>query len=408
MRVLLLSWEYPPVIEGGLGRHVRKLSERLAVAGTEVHVLTRGAGELPAREIRRGVHVHRVTEPPFPRDVEAFLRWVSAMNEDMVTRAAEMCARHDFDLVHSHDWLVADAAKRVADVNGLPWLVTVHATEYGRHQGYVGKHPQSYIHQAERAMARGADHLITCSEFMAGHVSQIFDLPAGRITTIPNGIDPDDLISLPKHELPALRARYAAPDQRLVLLVGRLVFEKGFHLALDALAPLAHHEPELRFVVAGTGTAEAELKAQAQSLGLGAIGSFIGWAGDDLLHSLYRVADVCIVPSIYEPFGLVALEAMASGCPCVVADTGGLREVVPDDGSVGRRFRPSDSTALRTILEQLLTDDAARRDMVAEARAHVLQFDWDEVARRTVLVYRNLTARVRAPAHSGELTQRGA
>ena len=111
-------------------------------------------------------------------------------------------------------------------------------------------------------------------------------------------------------------------------MVGRLVFEKGFHLALDALAPIARRDGNVRFVVAGTGTAEAELKTQARQLRLSRYGSLIGWAGDDLLHSLYRVADLCIAPSIYEPFGLVVLEAMASGCLYVVADTGGLREVV--------------------------------------------------------------------------------
>ena len=116
-------------------------------------------------------------------------------------------------------------------------------------------------------------------------------------------------------------------------------------------------------MVAGTGTAEAELKRQARRLRLTGHGTFLGWVGDDMLHSLYRVADLCIVPSIYEPFGLVALEAMASGCLCVVADTGGLREVVPGDGTVGLRFPSRDSAALRDILEQVLTDDEARAQL---------------------------------------------
>ena len=395
MRVLLFSWEYPPVIEGGLGRHVRKLSEQLACDGIEVHVLTRGGGHLPVEESRRGVHIHRVAEPPFPKDVEAFVRWVGDMNQHMAALGAELAERFEFDLVHSHDWLVADAAERIATAGELPWLVTIHATEYGRHQGWVQNHPQSHIHAVERHMARGADHVITCSDYMAGHVAQIFDVPPGRITAIPNGIDPADLVAASGGELVSLRARYAAPDERLVLLVGRLVFEKGFHLALDALAPIAG-DGTLRFVVAGTGTAEAELKAQAHALGLSEYGSFIGWAGDDLLHSLYRVADLCIVPSIYEPFGLVALEAMASGCLCVVADTGGLREVVPADGTVGLRFPSRDADALREIVRRVLTDDAARTQLVIEAREHVLRFDWAEVTRRTLAVYGALVPQSRA------------
>ena len=191
------------------------------------------------------------------------------------------------------------------------------------------------------------------------------------------------------------------------------MYEKGFHLALDALAPVIKRSGTVRFVVAGTGTAEAELKSQARRLGLGAHGSFVGWVGDDMLHSLYRVADLCIVPSIYEPFGLVALEAMASGCLCIVADTGGLREVVPGDGTVGLRFPSRDSAALGELLEQVLTDDARRARVVAEARAHVLRFDWAAVARRTRELYSELArgrrrARARARCARPSPTTEGA
>jgi glycogen(starch) synthase len=397
MRVLLVSWEYPPVIEGGLGRHVRKLSEHLVADGVEVQVLTRGGGQLPAEADQHGVIVHRVREPQFPKDASAFVRWVDAMNADMHALATELCERFDFDLVHSHDWLVAGAAARAASAIERRWLVTVHATEYGRHQGWVQNHPQSHIHAAERAMVRRADHVITCSRYMRVHVANVFGVPPSKITAIPNGIDPRDLEPVAP-DLPALRARYAAPDELLVLLVGRLVYEKGFHLALDALAPIVRRIGGVRFVVAGTGTAEAELKRQARRLGLLPHGAFLGWVGDDRLHSLYRVSDLCIVPSIYEPFGLVALEAMASGCLCVVADTGGLREVVPVDGTVGLRFPSRDATALRDVLERVLTDDAERAQLVAEAREHVLRFDWGAVAGRTADVYRMLVERAAAPA----------
>ncbi len=392
MRVLLISWEYPPVIEGGLGRHVRKLSEHLVRDGVEVHVLTRGGGRLPAQEDRHGVVVHRVREPQFPQDIDAFVRWVEAMNADMLELGLELCERHEFDLVHSHDWLVAGAAESIARQISRPWLVTVHATEYGRHQGWVQKHPQSHIHAAERTMVRQADEVITCSRYMRSHVARVFGAPLRSITVIPNGLDPRDLEPVVS-DLAGLRARYAAPSDRLVLLVGRLVHEKGFHLALDALAPLISRLGDVRFVVAGTGTAEAELKRQARRLGLTRHGTFLGWVGDDMLHALYRVADLCIVPSIYEPFGLVALEAMASGCLCVVADTGGLREVVPADGTVGLRFPSRDSAALEEVLAQVLTDDEARAQLVAEAREHVLRFDWVEVARRTQEVYDRLHTR---------------
>ncbi len=397
MRVLLVSWEYPPVIEGGLARHVRKLSEHLVRERVEVHVLTRGGGHLAAEEERHGVIVHRVQEPPFPKDVSAFVRWVDEMNGDMYELGVELCDGIDFDLVHSHDWLVAGAARTLARGYGLPWLTTVHATEYGRHQGWVDKHPQSHIHAAERAMVHDADAVITCSQYMRGHVCGVFGVAPARVDVVPNAIDPRDLDPVVE-DLPALRARFADPSERLVLLVGRLVYEKGFHLALDALAPVIRRLRDVRFVVAGSGTAEAELKRQAHELGLTGHGSFLGWVGDDMLHSLYRVSDLCIVPSIYEPFGLVALEAMASGCLCVVADTGGLREVVPGDGTVGLRFASRSSDALEEVLERALADDETRSQMVAEARDHVLRFDWGEVARRTRELYAALAERTAARA----------
>jgi glycogen(starch) synthase len=395
MRVLLLSWEYPPVIEGGLGRHVRKLSEELVAGGAEVHVLTRGGGRLPAREIRHGVSVHRVREPAFPTDVARFVRWVGDMNEHMASLGLELAEGAAFDLVHSHDWLVADAARRIARTRGVPWLVTIHATEYGRHQGWVDKPPQSDIHAAERQMARAADRLIACSQYMRGHVARVFGVRPSKIAVIPNGVDPRELEPIEPNAT-ELRSRFASDDELLVLLVGRLVYEKGFHLALDALAPVIRRRGRVRFVVAGTGTAEAELKRQAARLGLARHGTFLGWVGDDMLHALYRVADLCIVPSIYEPFGIVALEAMASGCLCIVADTGGLREVVPADETVGLRFPARDHDALRALLERVLQDDAERARLVAEAREHVLSFDWSEVARQTRSVYEALAPQATA------------
>jgi glycogen(starch) synthase len=388
-RVLILSWEYPPLIEGGLARHVRKLAEQLvAVQGVEVHVLTRGDERMPAEDELEGVFVHRVREPTRPRDLGEFVTWVEHMNADMLAAGVELGDRFDFDLVHGHDWLVAVAGDHLANRFRCPLVVTIHATEYGRHQGWVDAHPQSHIHGVERWMANRADRVITCSHYMREHVADIYGLEESRVTVIPNGIDPLDL--QPVDDLDRLRAQFAAPDERLVVLVGRLVYEKGFQLALEALPGLIERLGDVRFLVAGSGTHEQELRRQAAELGLDAHGTFLGWIGDDVLHSLYRIADLCVIPSIYEPFGLVALEAMASGCPCIVADTGGLREIVPEDERVGLRFNGGDAEHLATMVERLLTDDDLRDRLVAEASEHVLSFDWADVARQTSALYAQL------------------
>ena len=394
-RILLLSWEYPPIVEGGLARHVRKLSEALVALGTDVHVLTRGDETLPAEELMNGVTVHRVREPGRPRDLGEFVTWIEHMNADMLAVGVELGDRWDFDLVHGHDWLVAVAGDHLANRFRCPFVTTIHATEYGRHQGWVDKHPQSHIHGVENWMANRAEGVITCSHYMRGHVADIYGLDEDRVSVIPNGIDPLDLI--PLDDLDALRARFAAPDEQLVILVGRLVYEKGFQLALAALKPIIEHLDKVRFLVAGSGTHEHVLKDQAAELGLLEHGMFLGWIGDDVLHSLYRIADLCVVPSLYEPFGLVALEAMASGCPCIVADTGGLREVVPAGDRVGLRFNGGDAEHLGVMIERMLTDAELRERLVAEASEHVLSFDWADVARQTQVLYDELLA-ARQPA----------
>ncbi|HEY2766912.1 MAG TPA: glycosyltransferase family 4 protein [Solirubrobacteraceae bacterium] len=393
-RVLILSWEYPPVIEGGLARHVRKLAEELVRQGVAVDVLTRASAERSAGEHalacedRGGVTVYRVPEPGWPRELERFVGWVEQMNRDMLEAGEALAQERRYTLVHGHDWLVANASAALAERIGAPYATTVHATEHGRHQGWVAEPPQSHIHAVERWMVHRADAVITCSHYMRGHVADIFDIDEARITVIPNGIDPRDL--QPVGDLEALRAEFAAPEEQLVLFVGRLVYEKGFQLALDALPGVIERVGGVRFLVAGSGTHEQELKAQARQLGLDAHGSFLGWIGDDALHSLYRIADLCVVPSIYEPFGFVALEAMASGCPCIVADTGGLREVVPAGERVGLRFNGGDAAHLGVMIERLLTDGQLRDRLVAEASEHVLGFDWSDIAGRTRELYREL------------------
>jgi glycogen(starch) synthase len=321
------------------------------------------------------------------------------MNADMLAAGVELGDRYEFDLVHGHDWLVAAACDHLARRFEAPLVTTIHATEHGRHQGWVEEHPQSYIHGVERWITNRSERVIACSYYMREQIADIFGIEEERITVIPNGIDPEDLQPHDGPELERLRAGFADPDECLVLLVGRLVYEKGFQIALEAMPELIDRQPETRFVVAGSGTHEAELRRQATELGLGGHGTFLGWIGDDVLHSLYRIADVCVVPSIYEPFGLVALEAMASGCPCIVADTGGLREVVPHD-EVGLRFRAGDPRDLVEVTAKVMSDAELGRRLVAEAHDHVRHFDWLDVAERTSATYDLLLAG--APAGSLE------
>ena len=275
-------------------------------------------------------------EPKRPTELTEFVAWVERMNSDMLAAGVELGDRFEFDLVHGHDWLVAMACDHLARRFDCPLVTTIHATEHGRHQGWVDKHPQSYIHGVERWITNRADRVIACSYYMREQVADIFAVDEDRISVIPNGIDPGDLRFGEEPELARLRGEFAEPDEKLVLLIGRLVYEKGFQLALEAMPRVIAEAPGTRFLVAGSGTHEEELRKQAEELELTEHGTFLGWIGDDVLHSLYRIADVCVVPSIYEPFGLVALEAMASGCP-----VHRRRHRRPARGRARRRRRPA-------------------------------------------------------------------
>ena len=193
-----------------------------------------------------------------------------------------------------------------------------------------------------------------------------------------------------------LRAQFAAPDEKLVLLVGRLVYEKGFQIALEAMPQVIEDVGNVRFLVAGSGTHEQRAAGTGDEARARRARHLPRLDRRRRASQLYRIADLTVVPSIYEPFGLVALEAMACGCPCLVADTGGLREVVPHE-EVGLRFRSRDPASLAEVATRVLADEELGRRLVAEAHEHVREFDWADVADRTLDVYETLaaTARIR-------------
>jgi glycogen(starch) synthase len=395
MRILLLSWEYPPRIVGGLGRHVDRLSFALAAEGHEVHVISRDHPDAPAEETIDGVHVVRTAEHPPRVDMSsALVPWVLQFNLAVQERALGLLAETEVDVIHAHDWLVAYAAVGAKAAHDLPLVATVHATEYGRHQGWLPGPMNRLIHQIEWWLTYEARRVITCSHFMADQSREIFQLPADKIDVIPNGVD------LADHDRPEglqeLHDLRAQPGEKLIFFAGRLEYEKGVQTVLDALPILLRKQP-VRFYVAGVGTHEEELKAHAARLGLSDRVHFLGFVDDDELRTFYRAADLGVVPSIYEPFGMVAIETMASGTPCIAADTGGLRELVVHDAT-GLRFRPEDPVQLAEMILQLTTDRRLAKRLTVDARRMITErFGWESIARATVATYEQAIDEERAP-----------
>jgi glycogen(starch) synthase len=386
VRVLMLSWEYPPVMYGGLGRHAHALAEALAGAGHEVTVVTQHAPDAAYDEVVNGVRVIRVpADPPLvPRD--DLLAWVMSLNHSLGRAATQIATRSPFDVVHAHDWVVAHAAAAVKSASGLPLVATMHATEAGRHQGWLPGALSKAIHTTEWWLTFEARRVITCSSHMRWEITRLFDLPPDSVDVVPNGIRLDTW-HVPEQRALEARRQWAAGDAPLIAYTGRLEYEKGVHTLLQAIPRLRRRLPGVRLVLAGTGTHEHELRALARSLRLGRAVTFAGFLDHDDLAVLAAAADVAVVPSIYEPFGIVALEAAAAGTPLVVADTGGLREIV-EHGITGLRFAPGDIGALAAAVTSVLSDEVLARRLGRDAREVLTRdYAWSTVAARTAAVY---------------------
>jgi glycogen(starch) synthase len=399
-RVLMLSWEYPPVVVGGLGRHVHALSAALVEAGHEVTVVTRHAPGAPLEEYARGVRVVRAPEDPplFPLATPTLLAWTMAFNHTLTRAALRAADTGGYDVIHAHDWLVTHAAVTLKEHLDLPMVATVHATEAGRHQGWLPGDMNKCIHSVEWWLAHEACRVLVCSEYMRWEVTRLLGLAPARVSVVPNGVDSAVWQAAPR-AVSAARARFAG-EGPLLGFAGRLVYEKGVQDLIAALPAMRAEHPGLRVVIAGDGPHRAELQEEVRRLKLHRAVSFAGFMGDGELPAVLAATDALVVPSIYEPFGMVALEGASAGAPLAVAATGGLAEIV-EPGVTGVTFPAKSPDALATSVGGLLEDELFARQVAKQARAMVDErYAWASVARRTAEVY--ATARGEAPTFAAE------
>jgi len=392
----MLSWEYPPHTVGGLGTHVAELAPQLAAQGVEVHIITPGVeGAAPIETVRRGLTVHRVAGgAQTPHDIIA----ASEAGNGILERAARELAAQvgRFDIVHGHDWLVGHCGVALKYAWEVPLIATVHSMELGRSQGHLSSGYARAIDGTERWLTSEAACVITVSRYMSGQVRQFFNIPADKITVIHNGVNVPAGPAPDKAELAAFRARYAEPGQPIILYVGRIVAEKGVQVLVDAAPDVVRDMGGARFVVAGTGSYADEARRRAEEHGIADSFIFTGYVPDQERDRLYQVADVAVFPSLYEPFGIVALEAMAYGCPVVASDTGGLAEVIRAH-ETGILTRPGDAGSLAWGLLHTLQHPAWAAERARNARIEVERhYNWHSVARQTIATYRSAVGEERS------------
>lgn len=379
---------------GGLGRHVHALAENQAARGDEVVVITQMAADRAADEVVNGVRVIRVERdaPDVSDWRERFIEWAFGFNVAVARAGIALAGEWRPDVVHGHDWLVAQAAVLVQEAVAAPFALTVHATESGRQRGVLTTDLSRDIDSTEEWAVRHADAVIVCSEYMRDEVATLFGRDADGISVIPNGIDPAEWRTTDSRRR-TMRRRYGTP---LVVYAGRLEVEKGVQTLIDAMPLLRRTNPGARAVVIGEGGADRDLRAHARRRRLGDSLSFLGYVSEIDLRALVAAADVAVVPSLYEPFGFVALEASVLGAPLAVARTGGLATIV-DEGRTGWQFAPGDAQGLAEVLSAVLSDPREARRRAAEARTDVLaRYGWPTIAEQTDAVYRTVARGGRA------------
>ncbi len=399
MRILMVSWEYPPVVIGGLGRHVHHLATALAAAGHDVVVLSRRPSDTDpsthpsSDEVREGVRVIAAAHDPHDFSFEDdMMAWTLAMGHSMIRPGLSLKARGGRswrpDIVHAHDWLVAHPATALAEFYDVPLVSTIHATEAGRHSGWVSVRISRQVHAVESWLVRESDSLISCSASMRDEVNELFGPGLSETTVIRNGID------AARWPFASRRPRTTAPE---LLYVGRLEYEKGIHDAIAALPRIRRSHPGTTLTIAGDGTQQDWLIECARRYRVLKATTFAGHLiGTELLHVLHR-ADAAVLPSHYEPFGLAALEAAAAGTPLVTSNVGGLGEAVID-GVTGISCPPRDVTALTAAVRAVLDDpDGAQRRARAARQRLTSDFDWNTVAEETTQVYLAAKRREREP-----------
>lgn len=390
MRLLMIATEYPPAQGYGLARYASELAAALARAGHETHVITCNYGEGRPAHHREGVTVHDMRERLPVRHFD----WVGDAvldNLRLVERALEATDEHGpIHAIISHDWLAAHASKALRAILGVPWLLVVHDTEVGKRGNRLDRR-QVYIAEMEGWAIGEAHRVVTNSDFMGAEIARIHKAPEQKIAVVPCGVNPDRFLS--DTNTRDFRRLFVQDHEKLVVYAGRLSPMKGVEDLAEAFCLLAASEPRASLVLAGEGVLREALDKRFQEAGVADRVLLTGWVADKVLGALFMAADVVAVPSRYEPFGMVAIEAAACGAAVVAAEVGGLAEVVRGSRGSLQGVPPAQPDLLASALGALLTDEPRTRRMRESAETYARQtYSWGAVAGEFESLLRQMVA----------------
>ncbi|HEX2258453.1 MAG TPA: glycosyltransferase family 4 protein [Actinomycetota bacterium] len=379
-----MSWESLHSISiGGVGVHVTELAAALDRKGHEVHVFTRmGNGQTQLDQIH-GVWYHRC---PFDLNAD-FVEEIVNMCRSIVhhVHSTEAYMGATFDVIHAHDWLAALAMAWIRQ-SGRKAILTMHSTEYGRCGNHFSGGDSDRIREIERYGTFCADRVIAVSHALKDELQWMYNLPDWKVETIYNGVSIDAYNGwIP--DAGEIRQSYGiGPTDPTVLFAGRMAYQKGPDLLVEAIPMVLHHHPQTKFVFAGDGHMKGHCEARAYQLGAAHACTFLGQRGGIELTNLFKISDAVCVPSRNEPFGITVLEAWSAGKPVVASSSGGPGEFVWHEVT-GLQVYP-DPSSIAWGIGTLFTNFEWARWMGGNGRESVESvFNWDQVAEQVEALY---------------------
>lgn len=374
----MFSWETPPATSGGRAAHVDGLSHALADAGHEVVVVTRRTNGTSRFTESGSLRILRAdTDLPWLPD-RAIARVASANHAFVMALAGLGDWRPD--VVHAHDWEVAWSSQVLAHQYACPLITTFHGTERSRHGGHVPPGVPTDVNGIEWWLASSSRRVITISKILGRQVTSDFELDPAAVRSVPGGID-QTWWAAPQPDFDE------RPDENLVFAWGRVQYEKGFHVLAAAMAQLRSGHPNAHCVIAGRGSYLAELQSQIDVIGVSDLVDLPGYISDHELRAYLHRSACVVIPSLYEPFGVVALEALAGGSPLVIAETGGLSEIV-EGTNAALTFEPGNTGHLAEQLDSVLSDHDLAQSLSENGRALIEKsYSWPAIAGRMMDCY---------------------
>jgi len=390
MRLLMFGWEFPPLNSGGLGTACYGLTKSLSKKGVGITFVLPHAGNIKAdflKLISANVKIKKISSLLMPYLTSMTYNKIkdsskspniygSTLFEEVhryTEEAANIARQEKFDIIHSHDWMTYGAGIKAKETTKKPLVIHVHATEFDRTGGHG---VNQYVYDLEKRGMLFADSIITVSNFTKNKIIQHYGINPDKITVVHNSIETahsshdKELVDIKKHN-------------RVVLFLGRVTLQKGPDYFLYAAKKVLEHDQNVLFIVAGSGDMEAFIIEKAAELGIADKFLFAGFLVGEEVDKAYQMADLYVMPSVSEPFGLTALEAMRNNTPIIISKQSGVSEVVNHCLKVDFWDINEIANKILAALRYSVLHNALKENALYEIK----KFSWDEPAKKCIEVY---------------------